>query len=291
DNAQFTYSGSVMRIADLGGNVGIVNLNGGTTSLIGMSKGAGTGTVNANGGKIRALAGSANFFNGFTEPGGDNSVNLLAGGLNFDTNGFAVTVNNPLSGVGGLTKSGNGTLTISGANNYTGATLVSAGVLSLDGLLTGSTITVNGTGAAFNQSAAGAIDGAGSTFTVSNGSASLAGTNTYTGATNIQGGVLSLSGTLASNVIVGNTATLAGEGSTTGSLTFASGGTCHPFFDPGTPGTALTANTIVSTGATVKVTPSTAPVGSGIVVLNSIGGITGTLSTFQINARGSLSLP
>jgi fibronectin-binding autotransporter adhesin len=290
DNAQFTYSGTAMRVADQANNGGTVNLNGGTTSLIGMSKGAGTGTVNADGGKIRALAASANFFNGFNEAGGVNSVNLLAGGLNFDTNGFAVTVSNPLSGPGGLTKSGNGTLTISGANNYTGATLVSAGILSLDGLLTGSNITVNGTGATFNQSATGTIDGGGSTFTVSNGSASLAGTNTYTGATNIQGGVLNLSGSLASNVIIGNSASLTGEGSTTGSLTFASGGTSNLFFDPSTPGTGFSANTIVATGATVKVTPATAPVGSGIVVLNSISGIMGTLSNFQVNARGSLSL-
>jgi autotransporter-associated beta strand protein len=44
------------------------------------------------------------------------------------------TISAPLSGVSGLTKTGNGTLVLSGANNYSGGTVLSQGTLELDNL-------------------------------------------------------------------------------------------------------------------------------------------------------------
>ena len=66
------------------------------------------------------------------------SGNLIFGG-NIDNGGFLLTIsgganttaNGIISGTGGLTKSGSGTLTFSGANSYSGATIVSAGVLNI----------------------------------------------------------------------------------------------------------------------------------------------------------------
>jgi autotransporter-associated beta strand protein len=66
------------------------------------------------------------------------SGNLILGG-NIDNGGFLWTItgganttaNGIISGTGGLTKSGSGTLTLFGLNSYTGATIVSAGVLNL----------------------------------------------------------------------------------------------------------------------------------------------------------------
>jgi autotransporter-associated beta strand protein len=70
------------------------------------------------------------------------TANVQVGGAIINTNGFAITVAQPLhhdttSGApaidGGLTKTGAGTLTLSGSNTYTGSTTVSSGTLNVTG--------------------------------------------------------------------------------------------------------------------------------------------------------------
>ncbi|MEI6035812.1 MAG: autotransporter-associated beta strand repeat-containing protein, partial [Verrucomicrobiae bacterium] len=100
-----------------------------------------------------------------------------------------------ISGTGSLTQnSTGGTLTLAAANTYTGATTLTTGNLILTGGLSGSSITVGtGTSAAnFTQNSTGTIAGAGTTFTLTNGTATLAGANTYTGATTLTTGNLIL---------------------------------------------------------------------------------------------------
>jgi len=122
----------VIRMADISVNaIGTVNLNGGNIYTVGFQRMLGTATINANGGKLTALAASASFFNNFNGTGGNNSINLQSGGLSFETSGFAVAITNVLSGVGGLTKLGDGTLTLSGISTYTGDTTVNGGTLTL----------------------------------------------------------------------------------------------------------------------------------------------------------------
>jgi autotransporter-associated beta strand protein len=109
---------------------GTVNLNGGTIRTAIIQKGAGTGTFNFNGGTLQATATSATFMTGLT------NAFVKSGGAVIDTNGFAVTIGQALltdavSTGGGLTKSGTGTLTLGGANTYTGTTIVNNGTLSL----------------------------------------------------------------------------------------------------------------------------------------------------------------
>lgn len=115
-------------------SVGTYNLNGGTLTVPNITKGAGTGTLNLNGGTLKASGDSATFVTGVT-------TNVLEGGAIIDSNGSNITVATGLlhGGAapvdGGLTKQGNGVLTLTGASTYTGATVVSAGTLLVNGSL------------------------------------------------------------------------------------------------------------------------------------------------------------
>ncbi|RYD17980.1 MAG: hypothetical protein EOP88_24205 [Verrucomicrobiaceae bacterium] len=125
-------------MAQFGGAVGTLNLDGGTFQSTGISKGLGTAKINFNGGTMRAGGASAGFFGNLAS----SDLDIKAGGLNFDTNTFEVTVTQDLSGAGGLTKSGGGTLTLGGATTYSGATVVSAGTLLVSGTLGSGNVTI-----------------------------------------------------------------------------------------------------------------------------------------------------
>jgi T5SS/PEP-CTERM-associated repeat protein len=104
---------------------GTYNLNGGVLALHGLAAGSGTSAFNFGGGTLRADADFASTLPiTLTASGGNATVN---------TNGHAVSLSGTLSGAGGLTKTGPGTLTLAGANNYSGLTIVAGGVLDLVG--------------------------------------------------------------------------------------------------------------------------------------------------------------
>lgn len=157
-----------------------VNLNGGTLALgrnVSTVAGA-VSTFNFNGGLLRAGLTSTTYLQGITR------ANVRDGGALIDTNGFNVTIGQALlhSDIGGdltvdggLTKSGLGTLTLSGANNYNGPTLVSGGALVLNGsaatgTLTTSSVTVGAAGSlGFTTGSASTLDLTGKDLTLSGG--------------------------------------------------------------------------------------------------------------------------
>jgi autotransporter-associated beta strand protein len=134
-------------------NTSTLNLDGGTATVnrvyIGSTGYTGgsslTAVVNFNGGTLKALRNNTTFFQGFTQAITNSSSTgafVKAGGANFDSNGFAITVGQVLqSGVAGPTLDGGltlndtavtkGTLTLSGANTYTGDTVITAGTLAI----------------------------------------------------------------------------------------------------------------------------------------------------------------
>jgi len=107
-----------------------VNLDGGTLSVVQIEAGAsGVNTLNLNGGTLKARADNATFLNG------DNlTANVCERGLILDTADCDVGVGVNLSGIGALTKTGAGTLVLSGSNTYSGVTTVDAGTLTLSPL-------------------------------------------------------------------------------------------------------------------------------------------------------------
>ena len=108
-------------------------------------------------------------------------------------------MNGIISGTGNLIKDTNSsTLTLTSvSSSYSGSTTISAGTLSLTGVLGSGTGTAITNYATFTESSAGVIAGTSSVRTRA-GTTTLAGTNTYSGTTSINGGTLSLTGTIGS---------------------------------------------------------------------------------------------
>jgi YVTN family beta-propeller protein/autotransporter-associated beta strand protein len=165
-------------------------------------------------------------------------ISLQSAGGIFDTNGNNATLAGTISGPGGLTKIGAGTLTLSGSGTYTGATSVNAGTLqsgavnafspfSAFTVASGATLNL----ASFNQTIgslagagsvtlgsatltsgndntntmfSGTISGSGRLTKIGSGTFVLTGDNTYTGGTTISAGTLQLGNGGTTGSIIGN---------------------------------------------------------------------------------------
>jgi autotransporter-associated beta strand protein/T5SS/PEP-CTERM-associated repeat protein len=75
---------------------------------------------------------------------GAGNVTLGAGTLTTGSDNTSTTFSGTISGTGGLTKIGAGTLVLTGNNPYSGATAVNGGRLTVNGSIPNSTLTVNG---------------------------------------------------------------------------------------------------------------------------------------------------
>ncbi len=161
---------------------------------------SGSGQVVKSGDKMLTLSG-ANSYSGGTliSDGTLVASNVEALGTGDVTNNATLALNtggdftNNISGSGQVVKSGDDTLTLSGANSYTGGTTISGGTLvatNVDALGTGdvtnsSTLELN-TGGTFDN----AISGSGQVVRSGDETLTLSGSNTYTGGTLISGGTL-----------------------------------------------------------------------------------------------------
>ncbi|WP_404924865.1 autotransporter-associated beta strand repeat-containing protein [Mesorhizobium sp. ORM16] len=105
-----------------GGTLAVATLaNGGVNSSIGASSSASSSLVLQNGGKLDYLGATATSNRGFTL--------ASAGGIGVSNSATTLTLSGVATGPGSLTKTGPGTLVLSGTNDYTGGTTVSTGIL------------------------------------------------------------------------------------------------------------------------------------------------------------------
>ncbi len=305
-------------------NAGATVTNGGTTFNT-------LGPIQLNGGTLTGQGGSGNnayqMYNlrGTVTVGGTSMSTITAssgtvgGGTSATTNGYHlaapttfnvadVTAGTDLlvaatlidqdgshaSAAGALTKTGNGTMLLTGNNTYTGATIISNGTLQLgdgtsghDGTIAGTSGVTDNATLAFNRfgtvSSAYSISGTGAVTVNGAGTQVLTGVSSYSGATTItSGATLQLGdGTAGHDGSIGSTSGVTDNGT----LAFNRSGTVSSSYVITGTG-ALTMNgsgTQVLTGNSNGFTGTTTVNSGTIIVAGSLAG-----STTTVNNGGTL---
>ncbi|MGB8852129.1 MAG: autotransporter-associated beta strand repeat-containing protein, partial [Pirellulales bacterium] len=212
-----TYSGAMSGVGAL------IKTGSGRLVLTGPNTYDGTTTISA---------GTVQVGNGGTagELGGTGSV--TNNGTLAINRSDAVTFSRPITGSGGFQQVGSGTTTLAGVNSYAGATTIAAG------RLVGSTASLPGAIANASQlefaqasdgTFASGVTGTGSVTKTGAGNLVLSGSSTYSGATSVAAGRLSVNGALGNSpVTVLALAELGGSGTIAGPVSIDAGGTLSP---------------------------------------------------------------
>ena len=212
---QTTGSFTANRLVELESGGGTFNTATGTTLTLGgsVTEILSPGRLTKTGTGTLVLTGTSTYSGGTLVSGGtlQGNTTSLRGAI---ANNAAVVFNQSaggfyagdMSGTGSLTKSGVGTLVLSGTNSYSGGTTVSAGTLtgttsSLQGAITNNAFVT------FEQTAtgtyAGAMSGSGVLSKDGSGDVTLSGVNTYSGGTNVNAGTLRLGAGVSLNSTAG----------------------------------------------------------------------------------------
>lgn len=215
-----TQNDGVLHLSGTNTFTGPVTVNGGFLQLVNGQALADTVALTVNTGAVVQLGASETIG---SLAGGGRIVSALAnetltvGGNNFSTT-FSGSLENGGSNVSSLAKIGAGTLTLSGANSYTGTTTISGGVLQVGaggatGVLGTGNVTNNAT-LRFNRSdlltVANAISGSGGLIQQGVGTTILSGANNYAGLTTITAGALNIRNAAALGSTAGGTVVQSG---------------------------------------------------------------------------------
>ncbi|HZO46681.1 MAG TPA: autotransporter domain-containing protein [Xanthobacteraceae bacterium] len=294
------------------------------TLQAGVAGAIGSGAVTLGGGTFQAGASMVV----------SNAFKLNTAGGSIDSNGHSLQLSGIIAdgnGAGALTKLGAGTLTLSANNSYTGATNINAGTLALSALgsIASSTgVNLNAAGASFSiagvtpgsatiETLAGVagstvvlggkeliLSGASTTYAgviggsggvrLSGGTQTLAGDNTYNGATTIISGTLQLGNGGTTGAIAGNV-TNDGTFAINRSNTYSFGGVIsgNGAFQQNGIGTTVLTATHTYAGATsvnagvLQVDGSIAASSLTTVNTGAVLTGTGTVGKLQVNAGGA----
>lgn len=248
-NAEVTVSGSGDLIVDTDvvlNDTLSVNTDVSGSVLTFQGRISGSGGITKTGSRVLELNGPSLF----TGP-----VDVQAGSLRGTTSSLTFDIANAgtvefqqdfdgtyagrISGTGGVLKTGNGAVTLAGANSYTGPTFAVTGTLIATTDSLPDRVNVGSIGTfAFDQSFDGTygdiLSGSGQFEKRGTGTVALTGANTFTGATTVAAGTLAVDGTLNGNVTVASGARLAGTGALGGTVTVQDGGILAPGASIGT---------------------------------------------------------
>ncbi|MDB6079020.1 MAG: autotransporter-associated beta strand repeat protein, partial [Akkermansiaceae bacterium] len=159
-------------------------------------------------------------------------------GADFTINGGIREV--PARGTGNLTKSGAGTLAITGVSSYSGATTIDAGTVTVGGAGVlgngsyGGDITLTASGSILNfassadQICFGSISGSGSVIHSGTGVLTLSGGNSYTGPTSVTAGTLLVDGSIEDSALTVTAGATVGGIGALGSVVISANGNIAP---------------------------------------------------------------
>jgi len=176
----------------------------------------GPGTVTIGGGVANSFSGLTSVADGLLNLSKSSSVSAVAGNLSIGDGAgaaasarVAITSNEQIANTGTVTLAADGRLTLNASRSETigalNATAASASVV----LSTGGTLAV-GSGSAPAGSFQGVISGAGAFRKTGTGSMTLSGNNSYTGATSVLAGVLTVQSASALGTAAGTTSVSSG---------------------------------------------------------------------------------
>jgi fibronectin-binding autotransporter adhesin len=331
NNVTSTFSGVIQNTA---GTLALTKTGTGTLTLSGANAFDGSTTINAGSLSISAdnnlgaapgsaTAGKLTFGGGSLATTASFTLNSNRG-IAFNSTGTidvasstTLTYGGIAAGSGGLAKSNAGTLILSGANTFSGATTINAGTISIAadnnlGTAPGSAVTGQLTfgggtlattvsftlnsnrGIAFNSTATidvassttltygGIAAGSGGLTKTSAGILVLNGNNTYTGTTTVSAGTVLVNGSQSSSAVSLNGGTLGGVGTVGTNTSTSSGGTVSP---GSSPGILNTSDVNWSTGSpTFSIELNGTSAGTGYDQLN----VTGTVNLSGATLNGSV---
>jgi autotransporter-associated beta strand protein len=290
---------------ELSGDNSVLGWSGGTTIRGGTVK---AGSVNAfRGGTSFTLANSSGVVldlnnYSFTFPtldgGGESggTVDLGSGVLTISSSTSSQFAGR-IVGTGSLVKDSSGTLTLTGANTYSGGTVVSSGTLKGNGRGIQGDVT-NNAAVVFDESATGTyggvLSGTGSLEKTGLGALVLTGSNTFSGGSTLTQGVLAVGNerALGTGAVIVNGGTLKGNGAPItlrvgGDYTQTQGTLALTLYSPGL-FDQLAATGNVNLGGRLDVTVNSGYLPVGITTYSIVNSLSGSVNnTFQFESGGA----